>query len=806
MTRLLDTLARAVRTFPGTLVLTTVVLTAVFGALASQAVQEAGFENFAPDNEVATTLATIGDTFGTGTHPTQLVVQREGGGALLDGVGVEAAAQLRDRIQDEPAIADALADVPEGGAVLTYADLALGGADAQGVEPGTLDAVAAAELHTASLAALPPEQAAQVGALLGGDDPSAATVGAVVVLLDGQLDESERLAAVRALLTAGGTLDGIDVRTLDFLILADEVNEVIEADLGRLLALAFAIIVGILVAIYRRVSDVVASVLGLVFTIVWMQGASVLVGPGFLGLTGGQSEMSMVIPILLVGLGVDYGIHLTMRYREERGAGADPADAAGGAIEAVGAALLLATMTTVVGFSTNVFNPLPPLQDFGIFAAIGVIGAFVVFTTFVPSVRVLLDRRAAARGNLRPERRPDDAPTALGRLASALAPMATRRPVAVLIVAGLLTLAGGLGATQLSTEFSQTEFFPSDSEALATIELVQAELGGDLTERTSVLVTGSTSTPGSLAALDAFERAAGQVAGVRGDGRAQADSVLDRAIAAGLIDPSDIDSDADIATVGSQLAELDPTLGAVLADGMFLVDLATNVGDEVDELQDGLAAASSPLADLGFDTSVASDGILIATVMDELRASQISGLAITLLASMAILALAFWVRVREPLLGVLAIVAVGIVVAWTLGLMALVGIPFNVMTAVVSALAIGIGVPFGIHVVNRFIEDRDREPDLDAAMVSTLRHTGGALIGSATTTVAGFGVLVLSTVPPFRQFGAVVAMTIALALVASVAVLPAMLAVYTRLRPPRGSTSTGGGGDEPTRAEPVPVG
>lgn len=188
-------------------------------------------------------------------------------------------------------------------------------------------------------------------------------------------------------------------------------------------------------------------------------------------------------------------------------------------------------------------------------------------------------------------------------------------------------------------------------------------------------------------------------------------------------------------------------------------------------------------------------------MLDELRASQISGLVITLVASMAILALAFWVRVREPLLGVLAILAVAIVVAWTLGLMALVGIPFNVMTAMVSALAIGIGVPFGIHVVNRFIEDREREGDLDRAMVSTLRHTGGALVGSAATTVAGFGALVLSTVPPFKQFGLVVAMTISLALVASVAVLPAMLAVYTGVRDRRRTgVGTDGGGDAPRRS------
>jgi predicted RND superfamily exporter protein len=800
VTRLLQSLARAVRSAPTVVIAVVVVLTAVFGALSTQAVQEAGFENFAPDNEVASTLETIGARFGSGTQPTQLVVEREGDGALLDGTGITAALELRERLMAEPLVADALADVPDG-ALVTYADLVALAASEQGLDPRSLDAATAAQLHSAVLGSLPPEQGAQVGGLLGGDDPATATVGAVVILLDGELDESDRLEVVREIDAATADLDGVDISTLDFALLSEEVNDTIESELGRLLGLTFLLIIAILGAIYRRISDVVASLLGLVFTIVWMQGASVLVGPGFLGLTGGQSEMSMAIPILLVGLGVDYGIHLTMRYREERGEGAEPASAAGGAIGAVGAALFLATITTVVGFATNVFNPLPPLQDFGVFAALGVIGAFLVFTTFVPAVRLVLDRRAAARGRLRQERRPDDRPGALGRLASTLAPMATRRPVAVLIVAGVLTVAGGLGATQLSTEFSQTEFFPRGSEALATIDLVEEELGGDLTERTSVLVEGPMDTAGSLAALAGFQREAAQVPGVRGEGRARADSVLSRAVAAGLVDPASVDPEADVATIGAQLAEVDPTIGTVVADEAMLVQLSTNAGDDVDELRAGLEAAAEPLEELGLEVSVASDGILIATVLDELRASQISGLVITLVASMAILALAFWVRVREPLLGVLAILAVAIVVAWTLGLMALVGIPFNVMTAMVSALAIGIGVPFGIHVVNRFIEDREREGDLDRAMVSTLRHTGGALVGSAATTVAGFGALVLSTVPPFKQFGLVVAMTISLALVASVAVLPAMLAVYTGVRVRRRTgVATDGGGDAPRRS------
>ena len=115
------------------------------------------------------------------------------------------------------------------------------------------------------------------------------------------------------------------------------------------------------------------------------------------------------------------------------------------------------------------------------------------------------------------------------------------------------------------------------------------------------------------------------------------------------------------------------------------------------------------------------------------------------------------------------------------------------MTAMVSSLAIGIGVPFGIHVVNRFLEDRATRPDVETAMYHTLAHTGGALVGSALTTVAGFGVLVLSSVPPMKQFGLVTAITIALALVTSVTVLPALLALWARWTDRRrGAVATSG--------------
>jgi uncharacterized protein len=833
VTRLLAALQSVVRRAPGTLVVLTVVLTAVFGAIATQAVQEQGFENFSPENEVTAALDRIGTGFSAGVDQVFLVVESDD--PLLSPDGLQAARTLREAIEADPAVRDVLAPVPDG-AVITFADAVEGAAAAQGLDASSLDRDAIVELHAATVDNAPPEQAEQLTRLLAtpragqAADGSEAQVGAVLVLLDGQDTVDARRDAVDAIAGIGTGNTDIEVSAFDFRLLGDDIAGAIEEDLLQLLGLAFGLIVLLLIAIYRRPVDVIASLLGLVFTIVWMQGISTLLGPGFLGWTGGMSEMSMAIPILLVGLGVDYGIHLTMRYREERARHGGTTAAAAGAIGAVGAALALATLTTVVGFMTNLVNPLPPLQDFGVFAAVGVASAFLIMTTFVPAARLVVDRWRLRHDRLPAEvQHGDQAPTLLGRIAASLAPTATHRPWAVLGVAAILTGIGSFAATGLSTEFSQTEFFPDDHPAMRTIELVEDAFGGDLTERTQLLVEGDVEQTGVLAALDRFERDLLEVPGVRANnGRAETDSLLTRASAVAAIvsgetppgagddpaaadpatdegasqplDPAVVDTfleeagqagilsedgpsaDATIRPLADALLGIDPSAGAVISDDALLVTVSTNAGESIDDLRAGMQQAATPLTDLGLAVTVASENILVSDVMDELQRSQITGLGTTLLASMAILALAFWFRVREPLLGVLAIASVGIVVAWVLGLMATFGIPFNVMTAMVSALAIGIGVPFGIHVVNRFLEDRDRWPDLATAMRSTLRNTGGALVGSAVTTIAGFGSLVLSSVPPFRQFGAVTAMTIGLALLSSIIVLPAMLSVYERLR------------------------
>jgi uncharacterized protein len=139
----------------------------------------------------------------------------------------------------------------------------------------------------------------------------------------------------------------------------------------------------------------------------------------------------------------------------------------------------------------------------------------------------------------------------------------------------------------------------------------------------------------------------------------------------------------------------------------------------------------------------------------------------------------FWFTEFRPMLAVLSVFPILLVLVWVLGTMVLLGYSYNVVTALITALSIGIGVDYTIHITHRFLEEREHPgATLQSAMQATMHTTGGALIGSALTTALGFAVLVFSPIPPMGQFGLLTAITVTYSLIAAIVVLPPMLVIW----------------------------
>ena len=549
----------------------------------------------------------------------------------------------------------------------------------------------------------------------------------------------------------------------------------------------------------RTVADTMLTLATILFAISWMNGI------GFF-IYGEQGPMTQILPILLIGLGVDYAIHLTSRYREEVSTGTSVDGSISRAIKTVGIALALATVTTSIGFLTNVFNEIPALREFGVLAAIGIVASFLLTLTFVPAVREVLDRSAESGNGLDREALAGNASRALPRIIGSTSVLARRFAIPVVIVSLLL---GGAGAwatfTQLETKFDFLDFVPTTSPIRATAVTLTERF--EFPETTNVLIDdGDVATAAAWNSMAASTQGLGEAETVLVVGGFPAAlspiSVVSQlanpeapgfdpgvglaAQEAGLGPELTVSPDADVAALYAAASAAAPQqMAGVVSHNesgdyiAALFSIRTQAGAEgVSQLRTDLGTAFQPVEAVGLNAVGTSQDIVGDVVVTTLRDSQVTSLLLTLGAALVLLIINFWIEVRRPFLGVITTVPVGLVVLLAFGIMAGLGIPFGPVTATIAALAIGIGIPYMIHITHRYEEDRARCETADEAIDSTLTFTGGALAGSAITTVAGFGILVVSSTIPFKQFGFVTAYTIALAFLVAVLILPSYLYLW----------------------------
>ena len=383
----------------------------------------------------------------------------------------------------------------------------------------------------------------------------------------------------------------------------------------------------------------------------------------------------------------------------------------------------------------------------------------------------------------------------------ALGGLLARRPAPFLVAIGVVTLVLFVASTRLETVFDGNAFLPSDGDAVQDIETLNTAFGGS-TDVVKVVIEAEITDDHTVRNLldfttafnDDLRRPAGVVGGIQSsigvllldwltdDGTPgdQYDAEL-RAMAEAAaefrLDPVQLQAIAD------RLEELDPVGFAQVAvddpAGLdtLLVQFEALTGD-----QERTQRMIADIEGLWFGddaqittTSSEAIGLAVVTAMTE---SQTTATATTILAALIILAIFFWITERRFALGFIAVAPIVFVLLWVLGTMALVGIPYNVVTALITALSIGIGVDYTIHIIHRYDKEFARVRDPVMAARRTLATTGSALLGSALTTVLGFAVLVLSSLTPFQQFGIVTALTISYALIAAIIVVPPAMIMW----------------------------
>ncbi|PSQ35253.1 Patched family protein [Halobacteriales archaeon SW_10_66_29] len=643
------------------------------------------------------------------------------------------------------------------------------------------------------------EASASMVAVFQTDEIDAATGQAPPRIVDSQAAMQDIAAGI----------DGPDLQVIGNGVLTAEMDQANGETFLLLGPLALLFVLVTLSLAYRDVLDIALSLVGIVLVLLWTFGALGWIGIAF-------NPTLIAIPVLLIGLSIDFGIHVFMRYREAAADGDPIPTSMGAALSGVGVALVWVTVTTTIGFLSNLASPVPLIREIGLIAAIGIVGAFVVFGAFVPALKTILDERLEARGFDRRGTALGTGDSRIGRLLSGGAKAAGRAPVVVLVAVLLLTAGTTVVATDVSTSFESEDTLVEDapgwSQSLpgpfATSEYTAKETLQVVDERfvhpdsqVEFLVEGSVTDPSFLAGVDDLERKAPEkdVVAVLANGEARTTSpvsVIDSVAARNesfnaTVAATDTDGDGvpdrNVATVYDELFATAPDEAAQVlhqADGEYR---AARVSVAVDRVASGeavMAQSGDLAANLDGDgRQVVATGspVVAQIVQDSLLESLLITLVVTLLVIGVLLGGVYRVAYGSATLGLVTLVPVLLTVSWVFATMVLLDIPLNLVTSIVASLAIGLGVDYSIHVSERFRTELAAGRSVEDAILTTIRGTGGALLGSATTTVLGFGVLAFALLPILQQFGTIMAVMIVYAFLAAIVVLPSLLVLWTRI-------------------------
>ena len=589
-----------------------------------------------------------------------------------------------------------------------------------------------------------------------------------------------------------------DLRVFSFSDFQYEQSANIGKEIGILTSMALLFLTFLLYVKFRSVRDT-AYVIGLtILAIAATYGAA-----GIFQLTFNAAMNS--IPILLLAIGVDYGIHVVTRIREvmqdmERD---DPqgrmtlkdfdqelrikAIRSGAVLTS--AALVIAIFTDMVGFLSFRLSSQMFLVNFGTVIALGLFAIYVLSISLLPALMTAFPTKALplAKSGAMNET----------KLTAAIGQMAEQKPFLVIIVALFLSLPMAYGMSTLEVGFDTADQFDDSLEVVQDFLMIAEEFQSSPTPLYVVLEGDVLSTEGLLAYNTAIETLS-NTEGVTGVPTGLWDTLESERGRNPSLDAmlADLTSNSDFDQLKEYLLNTDEgrdLVGSLLyIDGQqTIISFQANTLDwqaTVDfeeSLSEALEDASTSV-DGDFSMELSGRALILAQISADVAISAITSTAIVAFTILFVLIVIQFIRtqnIKQAVLrgGVIWIPLITVVM-WVYGIMGLAGYQLNSQTVTIGALALGLGVDYAVHYVIRLEEEVELHPDKTVAIWTskTTATTGRAMLGAAISTAGGFAILNFSGLLPLRLFGQVFIVAISLAMVSSVTLLPTLYGPFLR--------------------------
>ena len=595
------------------------------------------------------------------------------------------------------------------------------------------------------------------------------------------------------------TTDDDELRIFTFSAFSYQQSANIGKEIGILTSLALLFLTVILYIKFRSKRDT-AYVIGLtVLAILATYGAA-----GVFRLTFNAAMNS--IPILLLAIGVDYGIHVVTRIREvmqdiERD---DPQGRItlkdfepevrlkairSGAI-LTSAALVIAIFTDMVGFLSFRLSSQMFLVNFGTVIALGLFAIYVLSISLLPALMTMFPSKALplAKSGAMNET----------ELTRKIGSMAQEKPLYVIIVTALLSLPMLYGMSTLEVGFDTQGQFDDSLEVVQDFLMLAEEFQSSPTPLYVVL-------EGEIVSQEGFEAYNIAIATLQEtDGVTGVPTGLWDTLETSRTSNPELDglmANLSSGTDGYQSLKtylLNDLAGRNITDSLLYTDGQQTIlsfqastldwKDTVDfetGLTDALATSAAS-ANGTYTMELSGRALILAQISADVAVSAVTSTAIVAGTILIVLIMIQLIRTGDLFQsvqrGVVTWIPLIMVVLWVYGIMGLAGYQLNSQTVTIGALALGLGVDYAVHYVIRLEEEAELHPEKDIAewTSKTTATTGRAMFGAALSTAGGFAILNFSGLLPLRLFGQVFIVAISLAMISSVTLLPALYGPFLR--------------------------
>jgi predicted RND superfamily exporter protein len=542
-----------------------------------------------------------------------------------------------------------------------------------------------------------------------------------------------------------------------------QVNNDISKDMLILMPLGLLIMILFLILSFREIRGVI-----LPFLVVSM---SIVISLGFFPLMGWElSIITILAPIMMIAIANNYGVHFIARYQELNAGHPEWSmkDITREVLLKLKKPVIITGLTTIAGIMGLIVHILLPAQQLGVAASLGIAFALILSVTFIPAMMAIQKKGKVLKSLTHAKSSPID------RILSYFANISTTRPIIVLFVFGSFLLFAGAGIAFLHVDSNSENFLPPSHPFRQATAITNEDFGG--TKYLTVLFEGDMKDPELLKRMDHYESVLesnpmiGSVTSIASMIKIMSRSLNEEGEPFYNKIPGSRNAIAQYPEVYAMSGDPEDFEGFVNFDytqALMIVQFRADTKNALDDIIEevDLLTKDDP------NRSLIGGYCLVDKELSEAVVNGQYNSLIFAIGIIAFLLILIFKSFNSGWLGSLPLVYTVIALFGTMGW---IGIKLDIATAMLSSIAIGIGVDYTIHFFWRYKQELELGKSYPEAITTTLRTTGRGIAINAFSVIMGFVILFVSSFLTIKYFAFLIIFSVLLCLLCALILIPSL--------------------------------